>query len=128
MATTELPMTDNPAIRGKEERYLTVRVDSARILKSWRQSLFSFEWLTPDGDIRATDDLPMREHEKRLEVEKALKAGQALERPVLGIGLMDNVEIGSGRAVFLTLSALGHKVIEVHIPVSNKADFKLFLS
>ena len=122
-----LQMTNSPAIAGRESKYMMVRVDTAAVLKSWQKSLFSFEWLTPDGKIRKIDDLPMREHEKRREVEVALKKGQPLERPVLGIGIMDNVEIGAGRAIFLTLAAIGHKQIEVHIPTGNRDEFSAFI-
>src|SRR5690606_17467213 len=104
MAATDLHMIDNAGIKGREDRYTVVRVDTAKTLKSWQSSLFSFEWLTPDGAIRATDDLPLRERDRRIEAEKALKGGASLERPILGIGIMDNVEIGAGRAVFLTLA------------------------
>ena len=127
MLMDTLQLTDSPAISGREAKYVTIRVDTAAVLKSWQKSLFSFEWLTPEGKIRRIDDLPMREHDKRLEVEMALKTGGPMERPVLGIGIMDNVEIGAGRAVFLTLAAAGHKQIEVHIPSSNRDDFKPFV-
>jgi hypothetical protein len=122
-----LQMTDSPAIQGREAKYQIVQVDTAKTLKSWQRSLFSFEWLTPEGKIRSADQLPMRDHEIRLEVEAALKAGKPLERPVLGIGIMDNVEIGAGRGVFLTLADAGHTTIEVHIPNGNLKDFKPFI-
>ena len=128
MPATDLILTDNPAIAGREDRYSVIKIDTAKVLKSWKTSLFSFEWLNPDGSIRKLDDLPMQERDKRLEAEIRLKSGKPLERPVLGIGIMDHIEIGSGRAVFLTLASHGHKVIDVHIPSSNRSDFKPFLA
>ncbi len=128
MATAMLQMTDNPAVKGREDRYRLVRIDTAKTLKSWRQSLFSFEWLASDGSIRTLDDLPMQEHQKRIEIEALLKKGGQIERPVLGIGIMDNIEIGAGRAAFLTLAAQGHKFIEVHIPVASEDDFRPFFA
>ncbi|MFA5592877.1 MAG: hypothetical protein WC989_06160 [Micavibrio sp.] len=127
MTMPEPRMTDNPALKGREDRYCLARVDIAATLESWRGSLFSFEWLEPDGAVRSLDSLPLHERDKRLEIEDSLRAGLPLPRPVLGIGLMDNVEIGSARAVFLTLAAQGETAIEVHIPVSCKADFKKFI-
>jgi len=127
MAAIDLILTDNPSIKGREDRYVRVRVEAAKTIKSWRSSLFSFEWLTPDGAIRGLDDLPLHERDKRLKVEKALQAGQSLACPVLGIGLLDNIEIGAGRDVFLTLAAAGHTAIEVHIPVSSKKEFQDFV-
>ena len=128
MTTLALKFSDNIAIKGREDRYQTVRVASAAVIKSWRSSLFSFEWLDENGAIRALDDLPLHERDKRLKVEKALASAESLNRPVLGIGVLDNVEIGAGRDVFLTLAARGFKEIEVHIPKSAIADFKPFLS
>ena len=128
MATLSLQFTDHSSLKGREDRYAIVRIDTAAVLKSWRRSLFSFEWLTPEGDLRALDDLPLHERDKRLKVEKHLAQGLTLERPVLGIGILDNVEIGAGREVFLTLAARGIKDIEVHIPRSSQSDFNSFLS
>lgn len=126
-ADTSVTFRDNPAVKGREDRYETVSVDAAKALKSWKTSLFSFEWLTPEGKIREADDLPLKERDKRLKTEENIKNGKALDRPVLGIGLMDNLEIGAGRDVFLTLCALGHSAITVHIPKSSAKDFKQFL-
>lgn len=128
MSTTEFTLINNPSVSGREDRYKIIRVDAAKSLKSWKQSLYSFEWLESDGSIRGIDALPMQEHQKRLEIENALKKGASIERPVLGIGVMDNIEIGAGRATFLTLIAHGHKVIEVHIPKANEDDFRPFLA
>jgi len=127
MTTISLQSTDSASIRGREDRYMMVRVDPKAVIKSWRDSLFSFEWLHQDGSIRGLDDLPLHERDKRLKVEKHLSSGQPLERPVLGIGVMDNVEIGAGRDIFLTLAAHGASEIEVHIPKSSASEFKPFL-
>lgn len=118
---------DNPSLKGREDRYMVVHVNTLAVLKSWRASLFSFEWLTPGGDIRTLDDLPLHERDKRLKIETSLKQGHPFERPVLGIGMLDNVEIGAGRDIFLTLAATGAKTIEVHIPQSSQKDFKPFI-
>lgn len=128
MTVTSLSFANHGSLKGREDRYAVVRVDANAVLKSWKGSLFSFEWLTPEGLLRALDDLPLHERDKRLKVEKQLVRGEPLERPVLGIGILDNVEIGAGREVFLTLAAQGIKDIEVHIPISVESEFKSFLS
>ena len=119
---------DNAAMKSSPDRYVTVTVDVAKILKSWRESLFAFEWMLPDGRLKPAADLPPAEQPKRAAVEDQLKKGAALEKPVLGIGLMDNVEIGAGRAVFLTLAARGVKKIPVHVPKSNRDEFAKFMA
>lgn len=122
----KLTFVDNSSIRGTNGKYTTVEVDIAKVLKSWKGSLFAFEWLNPDGSIKGIDDLPLSQREKRLEVESLLGSHKPLEKPVLGIGLLDTVEIGAGKPVFITLGARGIKSIPVHIPVSNEKDFAKF--
>lgn len=126
-ATTISPVfVNNLVALGRPGHYVEITVDTAKIMKSWRESLFSFEWLLPDGRIKSAGELSETERPRREAVETALTAARPLEKPVLGIGMMDNVEIGSGRATFLTLVAHGAKTIPVHIPASNEADFKKF--
>jgi hypothetical protein len=118
---------DNPAILNRREHYFDAVVNVELILKSWRQSLFSHEWLLSDGRIKTIRELPGTEAHKREKVELDLANGRALITPVLGIGLLDNVEIGSAKAEFLTLASMGWNEIPVHIPESNMDDFKPFI-
>lgn len=122
------PLVDNPTIRGRAENFTTVRVSVPAVLESWRESLFSHEWLWPDGRLRGVYDMQERERLKRIHTEAAILAGELLPRPVLGIGISENIEIGSAREVFLSLAALGFTGIDVHIPKSNLPDFKPFLA
>ncbi len=118
----------SPSIETARSLFIDIEVDVAKVLESWRESLFSFEWLDEDGTIKPLKDLSVRERPKREEIEALLAKNEALEMPVLGIGIHDNVEIGSGRAVFLTLAAHGCKIMPVHIPKSCESDFKPYLS
>lgn len=120
----QIKFQDNPVAAGRPDHYIEITVDTAKIMKSWRASLFSFEWLLPDGRIKSVAELSDSERPRREAVETAIAKKQTLDKPILGIGMMDNVEIGSGRATFLTLVAHGLKTIPVHIPRSNEADFK----
>jgi hypothetical protein len=117
---------DNPVILGREGHYLTVDVAVPAILESWRLSLFSYEWMQKDGRLKAPDELPPQDRERFHAITDSLKCGAPLERPILGIGLMDNVEIGSGRATFLTLAALGYDRVAVHIPKTHEKEFAPF--
>lgn len=120
--------TDNKATLAKPDMYICVQANVEKLLKSWQLSVFSYEWLSPDGTIKTMDAMNPAEAEKRSAVETAIENGRPLEKPVLGIGIQDNIEIGSGRAVLLTLAAKGLKIIPIHIPKSNESDFKDFLS
>lgn len=122
-----LHFIDNSIISGKEGAYRIETVHVGKILESWKFSLFSFEWLTPDGHIRDISGLPALEQEKYQRILLKLSHHEPLERPVLGIGIMDNIEIGSRRDVFLTLAKQGFKQLPVHIPIANLQEFTPYL-
>lgn len=126
--TKTIEFIDHEAVKGSEDRYVTITVDVAAVLKSWRQSLFSFEWLDKEGNIRDLNDLPEAERAKRIEIEEQIDAGEPVQRPILGMGLKDHVEMGAARATFLTLAAHGVPQISVHIPKSNADDFGPYMS
>lgn len=126
---TSLPtLIDNKAASAKPEAYTAINIDIKKTLKSWQLSLYSYEWLTPEGVIKPIDEMNEAEAQKRKDVETALNDNAPLEKPILGIGIQDNIEIGSGRAVLLTLAAQGVETLPVHIPKSNESDFKDFLA
>lgn len=126
--TVEADFIANPVIIGREDRYATINIKVDAVLESWRMSLFSYEWILPDGRIRSAGELSDTERPKRHAVEDSLKRKVPLETPILGIGLMENVEIGSGRATFLTLAAHGCKTMPVHVPKTNVKEFASFLA
>lgn len=121
-----LVFEENGAVFNTVNLYQVIDIDVLKALESWKSSLFSYEWITKDG-FKPLDRLAAREREKRLIVERKIEARQALEMPILGMGVLENVEIGSGRAVFLTLALHGARVIPVHIPSSQADYFRQYL-
>ena len=118
---------DNPAIKGREEKFLSLTVSIPSIIAGWKESLFAHEWLKSDGSLKSPDELTDANRQKRLDIEASLKEGRPLAKPVLGLGIMDNIEIGAGKDVLLTLASLSQDSLPVHIPKSHADDFKLFL-
>jgi hypothetical protein len=125
--TSLLKFIDNRAISGREDKFITVMVAVAPVLASWKDSLFAHEWLTKDGRPKPIDQLSDAAREKRELAETLFTKGDALERPVLGLGIMDNLEIGAGKDVLITLAAHDIDVASVHIPKSHIDDFKIFI-
>lgn len=118
---------DNSALKGREKAFITVDALVAPVLASWKESLFAHEWLHPDGSIKKPSEMTEKMALRRQGVEDRLGSEQALERPVLGIGILDNIEIGAGRDLFLALAARGIDKIPVHIPQSHLDDFRFFV-
>lgn len=123
-----LNLIDNKAALARPDQYICIEINTTAVIKSWQLSVFSFEWLEHDGTIKPQNALKETDQEKRTLVENALQNNAPIEKPLLGIGIQDNVEIGSGKAVLLTLAAKGFKTLPVHIPKSNESDFKPFLA
>lgn len=118
----------NTSIKGREEQFILKDVSCDQILKSWRYSLFSHEWLDQDGAVLNIQQMNTQERQKRQDITEKINTGDVLQYPVLGLGLSDNVEIGSGRAVFLTLAANGYKNLPVHLPKSCLEEFQDYLA
>ena len=127
MSEPEINTISNPSIKGREGDFTTVKVDLSAVLDSWKISLFSFEWLTPEGSIREVSDLPEAERVKYESVSHQIDVGESVECPVLGIGVMDNVEIGSRRDVLLTAYSKGVRVMDAHVKTANLDDFKSYI-
>lgn len=117
-------MADREFCVAAGHKYMTVSIDVVCVLQSWKKSLFAHVWLNPDGSLRALDSLPDDEKVQREHVEMQISRNIPIQRPLLGIGLFDNVEIGMGKAEFLTLAALGAQQLTVHIMKSDESDFQ----
>ena len=125
--THNITLIDNPSIKGRADKFTLLEVELDKIIKDWKKSLYSFEWLLPDGSIRPPEKLATDYRHQTQNIEQVYKLGGPLERPVLGLGMMDNVEIGSRKEVLLTLARVGVETLEVHIPASCAKDFKKFM-
>lgn len=126
MTADTITFTDNPAIESRMERYVTLKLSTAHVLAGWRSSLMAHEWLDQNGHVRKPDTLNMLDRDKVLKAERILDGGGSLPRPVLGIGIFDNIEIGAGRDIFCLLVLKGARTIEAHVPRSNEKEFKAF--
>ncbi len=125
---TDSRFQNNSALKGREEKFINLDVKVAPILASWRESLFSHEWLTSEGHIKKPADMTEKIRNNRKAINDIIdNQDLPLERPVLGIGILDNIEIGSGRDLFLCLAARGIEFIPVHIPKSHEKDFRIFI-
>ena len=120
----KIKLIDNASLKGREEKFTLMKVNLKKVIADWQDSLFSFEWLEPDGTVRSLKTLSADRTEQYQKIESLYKNNGALERPVLGLGMMDNVEIGSRKEVLLTLYKLGVSTLEVHVPKTCSEDFQ----
>ncbi len=127
MSHTAQKFIQNPHIREKESKYTTVQLNMDKTIQSWRMSLFSFEWLLPDGKLRCSDEMTSSVYEKYNLALTYYKNDQSLPMPILGIGVMDNIEIGSGKEFVLMLYGQGVKSFQAHITKQDEKEFLPFI-
>ena len=120
-------LIDNPTLKDRADKFTTLEVNLTKIVQDWKKSIYSFEWLLPDGAVRPPEKLTTEYRHQYNNIEQVYLLKGALERPILGLGMMDNVEIGSRKEVLLTLTHLGVSTLEVHVPKSCLKDFEKFV-
>lgn len=118
---------DHPNVGANKDAYIDGVLDLDKAMPSWRQSLLAHKWLTTDGYPKPPETLGAEQKEKYDTYEAMLKNGEALPKPIIGIGMVDNVEVGSGQAVILLLAHKGVKQIPVHIRNSQSKKLMKFM-
>lgn len=100
--------------------YVTLDVAICDVFNAWKLSLFSHELLDREGGLKGEDALAGDALKKYVAARESLHRGEALEKPVLGIGIYDGIEIGIGREVMAAVYNAGHETMPVCIRKSQK--------
>ncbi|MBU6234256.1 MAG: hypothetical protein KGQ41_00280 [Alphaproteobacteria bacterium] len=117
---------DNSVAAQRPDQYVELTVDARKVLADWKSSLLAHELLDSNGMVKGDDHLSESRLEKRDAVRSRLAAQQPLEKPILGIGIFDNIEIGSGSDILATLVMEGVTHLPVHIRKAQARDFDPF--
>ncbi|MAS86572.1 MAG: hypothetical protein CMH30_01135 [Micavibrio sp.] len=123
----DLSFIDNPAVKNDPQGYEAVILDVRTALESLRLSMLSYEIMHQDGTLKADEVLSEKQQARRAVIREMMSKNEPLPKPIIGLGLMDNVEIGSERDVFLTLAIQGAKTIPVHVRKSQIKALKKFI-
>jgi hypothetical protein len=116
------------SIKDNQAAYSDIDVDLTKVLESWQQAVFAHHWINSDGKVKDIVEQSDKNQERRKSIEEAINKGEPIEKPILGIGIYDNIEVGSGTAE-LCIAALNNiKTLPVHIRTTNLDDFKPFLA
>lgn len=118
---------DHPSLKGREEKFTVAVANVQAVMESWKSSLFSHEWLDNRGELKPEAQMSTKVRDKRMEIEAFLNSSEVIPRPVLGLGILDNVEIGAGKEIFLLLAGKGFSQIEVHVPATQIKELQGFL-
>lgn len=111
---------DHAVVARTPDDYVSVTVDIASVFEAWKLSIFSHELLDQMGGVKNEDSLGGDVLKKFLTAREAFNRGEPLEKPVLGIGIYDGVEIGIGREIMAAAFQAGEKTIPVCVRKSQK--------
>lgn len=112
---------DNP------DKYVVMQLDLSKLVDSWAMSIVAHEWLK-NGKLKTHKDLQDHLQEEWTTAFEHAQSAKTLVRPILGIGVLDNVEIGTNRAILSVADHLELPSIEVLVPKAMKDLFVTFKS
>lgn len=112
---------DNP------NKYEILTLDLTKMIDSWAMSIVAHEWLT-NGSFRPVSDLKKHLQEEWGVALSKIEETQTIERPILGLGILDNIEVGTNRAILSIADHLNLNTIEVLVPKNMTSMFDTFQS
>ena len=107
--------------------YVEVTVDPAVIFKVWKLSFFAHELLHKDGRVKSESELSGDALQKYIAASEALKRGEYLPKPILGVGIYEGIEIGVGREIIAAAYHAKITTMPAHIRKAQADEIKAFL-
>ena len=127
VAYMEISLIDNAVALKDPDGYEEVRIDVAKALKSLQLSFFAHEVMHKDGSLKSDEDLSEKIATRRGEMRERIAFGEDFQKPVAGIGINDNFELGAGRDLFVLLAMEGWREIPVHIRKKQRKELRKFI-
>ena len=106
---------DHEIVQKSPDDYVELRVSPRQILKAWSMSLFAHELLGKDGQVKDKADIKDETLQRYVMAEESMKRGEDLAKPIIGIGIMDGIEIGIGREIVAVADVMGVSDIPIHV-------------
>lgn len=119
---------DHEVVQRFPDDYTEITTSPSAILDAWSMSLFAHEILSKDGSIKPESEMTEATLDRYLQAVSSLKKGENLSKPVLGVGIMDGVEIGIGREIIAACITLGVSEITFHVRQGQVDDIKTLLA
>ena len=98
-----------------DNKYKVIEVDVQAVIDDWRGSLTAHHWLDSQGCMKPVDALSDTHQQALQDMRKRMEQGEEIEPPILGIGITDCVEIGSGAAQLLFHAMRGDTTMHVRV-------------
>lgn len=116
---SELIFSNHEVVNTSPEKYIEMSVAPSILIKAWAQSMFSYELLTKDGNLKPQNQLKPHTIEKLAAAKNIFVQGGEIIKPVIGVGIMDNIEIGIGCEIVVAAYDVGITEMPVHARVQQ---------
>lgn len=106
---------DHEIVQKSPDDYVELTVSPRTILKAWSLSMFAHELLNKDGMVKDKADIRDETLQRYVAAEESLKRGEDIAKPIIGIGIMDGIEIGIGREIIAVADVMSITDIPIHV-------------
>ncbi len=118
---------DHEVVQKSPDDYVEITLSPTIILNAWSTSMFAHELLNKDGSVKSQNDLKDATLQKFIDANETIKRGENLPKPIIGVGIMDGVEIGIGREIIAAAAKCNIAQIPVCIRKAQADDVKAML-
>lgn len=118
---------DHEIVQKSPDDYVELVINPVDLLNAWSLSMFAHELLNKDGTVKSQSDLSDQTLEKYVTAVEMIKRAEPLSKPVIGIGIMDGIEIGIGREIIAACAAMKTPSIPFNVRKAQASDVKKLL-
>lgn len=127
MAITNMDFYNHEIINKDPDKYCEILLPPESILSAWSHSLNCYDYLDKAGHIKAEETMDSQSLKKFLSAFDCFKRGEPTAKPVIGIGIMDTVEIGIGAEIIVAATAFKYPLLPVHVRKAQESDLRKIL-
>lgn len=96
-----------------------------KILNLWSSSMFAHELLNKDKTIKTVADMTSETKNKFEHAMTHIQSNTPIDIPIIGIGMLDGIEIGVGREIIAACQTLGIETMPVYVRKSQHDEIKI---
>ena len=127
MNLEKITWKNNITVASDPGKYVEADVKLMPLLAAWRNSIVASEWIM-NGHPKQPDQLHDIPKEQYARVLSDLETGRPLDKPLLGLGLFDNLEVVTGRAVVYAALTNGFDSLPVQMPAADQKKLEKLLN
>jgi len=118
---------DHEVVQKSPNDYEELSIAPHDLLRAWSLSMFAHELLAKNGNIKSESELSGQTLEKYVAALEMIKRSEPLSKPIIGIGIMDGVEIGIGREIIAACVSMNIGKISINVRKAQSKDVKKLL-